>query len=157
MFPKGFTLTLQKTRSIHDSMNIPNINFLLVFTFYYKYLKCKKYNLGMKTVVLYLKKYRLTVYSDCKMEKRNSQLEYGHSMEQTRGLFLHVRLRCGSLSITTPVSLLANEFDVRSVLLGQMSLAAVNQILCNSRGYERLQKSKDSLKDCFENVIAWPP
>ena len=33
-------------------------------------------------------------------------------------LVLHVRLRCGSMSITTPVSLLANEFDVRSVLHG---------------------------------------
>ena len=32
------------------------------------------------------------------------------------------------LSITTPVSLLANEFDVRSVLQGQVSLADVNQI-----------------------------
>ena len=42
-------------------------------------------------------------------------------------LVLQVRLRCGRLSITTPVSLLANEFDVRSVLHGQMSLAAVNQ------------------------------
>ena len=42
--------------------------------------------------------------------------------------FLHVLLRCGSLSITTPVSLLVNEFDVRSVLHGQVSLAAVNQI-----------------------------
>ena len=41
---------------------------------------------------------------------------------------LHVRLRCGSLSITTLVSLLANEFDVQSVLHGQVSLAAVNQI-----------------------------
>ena len=40
---------------------------------------------------------------------------------------LHVRLRCGSLSITTPVSLLENEFDVRSVLHRQVSLAAVNQ------------------------------
>ena len=39
-----------------------------------------------------------------------------------------MRLGCGSLSITTPVSLLANEFDVRSVLHGQVSLAAVNQI-----------------------------
>ena len=45
-------------------------------------------------------------------------------MEQTRGMFC----TCGSLSITTPVSLLANEFDVRSVLHGQVSLAAVNQI-----------------------------
>ena len=43
-------------------------------------------------------------------------------------LFLHVRLRCGSLSITTQMSLLANEFGVRSVLHGQVSLAAVNQI-----------------------------
>ena len=42
-------------------------------------------------------------------------------------LVLQVRLRCGSLSITTPVSLLANEFDVRSILHGQVSLAAVNQ------------------------------
>ena len=37
-------------------------------------------------------------------------------------------LCCGSLSITTPVSLLANEFDALSVLHGQVSLAAVNQI-----------------------------
>ena len=29
---------------------------------------------------------------------------------------------------TTPVSLLVNEFDVRSVLHGQVSLSAVNQI-----------------------------
>ena len=41
---------------------------------------------------------------------------------------LHARIRCGSLSITTPMSLLANEFDDRSVLLGQVSVAAVNQI-----------------------------
>ena len=43
-------------------------------------------------------------------------------------LVLHVRLGCGLLSITTPVSLLANEFNVRSVLHGQVSLASVNQI-----------------------------
>ena len=28
----------------------------------------------------------------------------------------------------------------------------VNQILCSSRDYERLQNSKDSLKGCIENV-----
>ena len=72
------------------------------------------------------------------MEKRNSQLEHGKPMEQTGGLFC----TCDSLSvwlavIITPVSLLVNEFDVRSVLHGQVSLAAVDQILCNSRGYER--------------------
>ena len=33
-----------------------------------------------------------------------------------------------SLSITTPVSLLANDFEVQSVLHGQVSLASVNQI-----------------------------
>ena len=57
------------------------------------------------------------------MEKRNSQLEHGQPIEQTIGL----RLVCGSLSITIPVSLLANEFDARSVLYGQVSAAAVNQ------------------------------
>ena len=46
-------------------------------------------------------------------------------------IVLHVRLGCGSLSITTPVSLLANEFDVRSLLHGQVSLAAVNQMCVN--------------------------
>ena len=39
-----------------------------------------------------------------------------------------MRLGCGLLSITTPVSHLANEFDVRSILHGQVSFAAVNQI-----------------------------
>ena len=48
-------------------------------------------------------------------------------MEQTRGLFCMCD-RCGSLSFTTPVSLLVNEFDVGSVLHGQVSLAAVNQM-----------------------------
>ena len=67
-------------------------------------------------------------------------------------LVLHMQLRCGSLSITTPVSLLGNEFSVWRKLHGQVSLAAVNQNLCSSWGYERLQKSKDSFKACFENV-----
>ena len=41
---------------------------------------------------------------------------------------LHEQLRCGSLPITTPVTLLVNGFNVRSVVHGQVSLAAVNQI-----------------------------
>ena len=32
-------ITLQETRSIHDSMHIPKLNILLIFTFYYKYLE----------------------------------------------------------------------------------------------------------------------
>ena len=64
------------------------------------------------------------------MEKRNSQCEHRQPIINgaNKMLVLHVQLRCGSLSITTPVSLLANEFDVRSVLQRQVSLAAVNQI-----------------------------
>ena len=38
----------------------------------------------------------------------------------------HVQLGCGSLSITTPVSLLANELDVRNILHGHVSLADAN-------------------------------
>ena len=52
-------------------------------------------------------------------------------MEQTRVLICMCDsggLRCGSLSIRTLVLLLANGFDVGSVLHGQVSLVAVNQI-----------------------------
>ena len=56
----------------------------------------------------------------CKTEYQNSQGE--QPMKQPRGLF-----RMCDSGVTTPVSLLVNEFDVRRVLHGQMSLAAVNQ------------------------------
>ena len=74
-------------------------------------------------------------------------------MIQTRSLFCTCNsgvARCQSL--TTPVSHLANELDVGSELHRQVSLAAVNQILSGSQGYEQLQNYKDSLKACFENV-----
>ena len=69
------------------------------------------------------------------MEKRNSQCE-----QANKKLVLLVRLRCGSLSIRAPVSLLANEFDVRSVLHGQMSLAAVNQFFHEAINGSKIQK-----------------
>ena len=52
------------------------------------------------------------------MEKRNSQLEHTANEANTR-LVLHVRLRCGSLSITTPATLLGNEFDVEAYCTGK--------------------------------------
>ena len=63
----------------------------------------------------------------CKTEERNSQREYGQPMEQLRSLFCTCHSG-GSLSITTLVSLQANELDVQRVLHGQVSLAAVNHI-----------------------------
>ena len=48
--------------------------------------------------------------------------------EANKRLVLQVQLRCDLLSFTTPVSLLANEFDVQSKLHGHVSLTAVNQI-----------------------------
>ena len=36
-------LTLQETRSIHDSMNRSNIEFIKIFTLYYEYLKYENY------------------------------------------------------------------------------------------------------------------
>ena len=66
------------------------------------------------------------------MEKQNSQLEHRQPVEQTRVLFCKCDSDVALYQITTPVSLLANEFDVRSKLHEQVSLAAVNQILNNS-------------------------
>ena len=54
------------------------------------------------------------------MEKRNSQPN-GENKRLVR-LRCDVRLRCGSLSITTPVSHQANEFDILSELHGQVSI-----------------------------------
>ena len=45
-----------------------------------------------------------------------------------------------------------NEFDVQSVLHGQVSLAAVNQICVVHEAINDCKKSKNSLKDCIENV-----
>ena len=80
------------------------------------------------------------------MEKRNSQCEHGQPLEQTRSLFC----ACDS-GVARCQSQHQCLFWRMSELHGQVSLAAVNQILCCSRGYECLQKSKDSLKACFEN------
>ena len=66
-----------------------------------------------------------------------------------------MRVRYGSLSVTTPASLLANEFDVRSVLHGQVSLAGVNQICVIHEAVNDCKKSKASLKDCFENLCKY--
>ena len=68
------------------------------------------------------------------MEKWNSQCEHRQPIMNgaNKKLVLHMQLRSGSVSITTPVSHLANKFDVRRELHGQVSLAAVNQILCRS-------------------------
>ena len=68
-------------------------------------------------------------------------------------LVFQVRLRCSLLSITTPVSLLANEFDVRSVLHWQTRLVAVNQIYVIHEATNGCKKkSKYLLKAPFENV-----
>ena len=50
------------------------------------------------------------------------------------------------------MSLLANEFDVRSLLHVQVSLEIVNQIYVFHEAMKGCKKSKDSLKACFENV-----
>ena len=54
--------------------------------------------------------------------------------------------RCGLVSITSPVSLLANEFDVRSVLHLRVSLAAVNQIYVFHRAINGCKNLKIHLR-----------
>ena len=47
----------------------------------------------------------------------------------------HVRLRCGSLSIITPVSHLANGFDVRSILHGHLKV-----LILSNKGWDEYAK-----------------
>ena len=69
---------------------------------------------------------------------------------ENKKLVSHMRLGCGSLPITTAESLLANEFDVRSVLYGQVSMAAVNQICVIHEAMNDCKKSKASFKDSLK-------
>ena len=87
--------------------------------------------------------------------KRNSGTanENTNSQWSEQEACLHMQLRRGSLSLKTSESVLANEFDVRSDLHGQMSLAAVNQIYVIHEAMNGCKKkSKGSLKACFKNV-----
>ena len=62
------------------------------------------------------------------MEKRNSQLEHGHPIEQTRGFFARVtQVWLAVNNKTGIISLLANEVDNENVLHGQASFSAVKQ------------------------------
>ena len=61
----------------------------------------------------------------------------------------HIKFVVASAAIGSVVS-------ASSVVLlryGQVSLAAVNQICVIYEDMDGCKKSKDSLKDCFENVI----
>ena len=66
------------------------------------------------------------------MEKRNSQLEHGNQWSKQEACFARATQVWLAVNHNTSVLHLANEFDVRSGLHGQVSFAAVNQILCNS-------------------------
>ena len=76
------------------------------------------------------------------VKRKSGTASVNTESQWTKKLVLHVQLRFGSLSITTPVSHLANVFDVRSESHGTVSLAVVNQMLCCLLGYEPLQKYK---------------
>ena len=46
------------------------------------------------------------------MEKQNRSCKQGHTMKQRRGSLCKLQIRCGLLSSTKTVKLLANKFDV---------------------------------------------
>ena len=62
-----------------------------------------------------------------KLKNRTASVNMDSQWNKQESCFA-LRRRCGSLSVTTPMSLHAYELDVRSVLHGQVSLAAVNRI-----------------------------
>ena len=81
------------------------------------------FNFGIKTD-FYLKYKRINGLVGVLNGKAEQPAWTRTAIRANNSLALHVRLGCGSLSITAPVTLLANEFDVRSVLHGQVTLAA---------------------------------
>ena len=128
-------LTLQETRSIHDSMNIPKFEFFAntknIFIIY------------ERQTLLYLIWIRINGFVRVLNGKAEQPAWTRTANVANKRLVLYVRLGCGSMSVTTPVSLLANEHDVRIVLHGQVSLAAVNHIYII---YEAMNGCKRSIK-----------
>ena len=91
----------------------------------------------------------------CKTEKRNRHCEHGQPMEQTRCLFC-MRTQVW-LAVNHNISVTSGEWIWCSKRIERASgLGSSQSKLCHSWGYERLQKSKKSLKACFENTnIVW--
>ena len=77
------------------------------------------------------------------MEKGNSQSEHGRPMELTRSLFS----MCDS-----GVARCQSQHQCHFWRVNLMFEVYCQSNLYHSSGYERLQKSKDALKACFENV-----
>ena len=71
------------------------------------------YNLGDKTI-LYLIFNCINGFVGVQNRKAKQSVWTQTAIGANKMLVLHLQLRCGSLSITTPVSHLANEFDVGS-------------------------------------------
>ena len=79
------------------------------------------------------------------MEKRNSQWS-----KQEACLARATKVR---LAVNHSISITSGELVRCSKRIARASeLGSLKQILCISRAYERLKKSKDSLKDCFKNL-----
>ena len=84
-----------------------------------------------------------TVYSECKMEKRNSQLKHGQQIEQTRGLFC----TCDS-----GVASCQSQHQYHFWRLSSMFEAYCTGKRAWQMSIHEAMNYKDSLKDCFENV-----
>ena len=66
------------------------------------------------------------------MEKRNSQLEHGQPMEQTKGLFCTCNSGEAGCQSQHQCYIWRLNLMFEANCEGQVSLAAVNQILCRS-------------------------
>ena len=139
------SLTLQETRSSHDSMNWPKMNSLFIFTFNYKYLE-SIYSLGIKLLCFFKYVIVLTVLLECKTEKRNSQYEHGH-----KRLVLYVRLRWGSPQCQSQHQ--CHFWRMNSMFEAYCTGNWVWQLSIKFMYFMRLwtvaKKSIDSLKVCF--------
>ena len=142
---------LQETRSIHDSKNIPKLNLLLIFTYNNKYLNIEIiYNLGKKQFCIWY----VIVLTVCWTVKRKSGTASVNTDSQCSkqetcfALATQVWLAVNhNTSVTSGEWIWCSKRNARASELGSCQLN-----ICHSWGYERFQKSKDSLKACFENV-----
>ena len=128
-------------------------NLLLIFSFYYKYLIYRNYiyNLRNKTVLYLICNHINCFLGSVKRKSGTASLNKDSQWSKQEACFA-----CTTqvwLAVNHNTSVTSGEWNQCSKHIAwAIELGSCQSNLCLSWGYEQLQKSKDSLKACFENV-----
>ena len=127
------------------------MNLLLICTFYFKYLNIKKYLWFRKnSFVFNIKSNQRFCW---KVNRKSGAASVNTNSQWSKQKACFARATRVWLAVNHNTSVTPSEWVRCSKRIPRASeLGSCQSNLCHSWSYARLQKSKDSLKACFENV-----